>query len=78
MRWEDEAIDAFRDHVTTSGLRACPVCDSSESMAISPAPAVIPRRGFSWVRDERAPGYDRQANVLEQIFVQQGARLVEE
>lgn len=62
MRWEDGAVTGFRNHLTRVGLHKCPVC-STGMLDVSPAPVVLPWRGFAW-RDVGERGYDTKANIL--------------
>lgn len=67
MLWTDDAVKDFAEHLARMGLEKCPVC-SSGTVGVSPAPIVLPYRGFSWVKPGEG-GYDPAANILYMFLV---------
>ena len=41
MRWRQEFMAEVFESLLRLGLRACPVCDSAESLSMSPYPAIL-------------------------------------
>jgi hypothetical protein len=67
VRWAEPAVQEFAEHLARVGLKTCPVC-SSGTLGVSPAPIVLPYRGFSWVKPGEG-GYDPKANILYMFLV---------
>ena len=63
MRWHEDEIREFREHLGQIGLNACPVCQST-ALEISLAPVLVPWRGFVWSENR-----DSQTNTLFAVLV---------
>jgi hypothetical protein len=67
MLWAKPVVQEFAEHLARVGLKTCPVY-SSGTIGVSPAPIVLPYRGFSWVKPGDS-GYDAKANILYMFMV---------
>ena len=68
MKWDEAAVQGFRDHLQRIGLRSCPVC-GSEALGISDGPVYVSWSGAAW-REQGDTQYDPQANVLFMVLVE--------
>jgi ribosomal protein S27AE len=60
VRFRKTTVQAISDQIVRLGLDNCPVCSSTESMAVSRRPVILSVGGLAW---EDPATRDRDANI---------------